>query len=151
MHNFFSLLLVFLRFSISQTIFIQQLQFFTNPIQFLSIFSDRYLFSLSKNLNSRNLNKGDSIAIGLNCSYLGIYGQTLFNGTKSTLKVDGIQLRVSLFHRFINKSFLMVVLIHQSTIPSAPMAFPFELISYNLFIYSQLSGLSDGNSLNFNS
>lgn len=67
------------------------------------------------------------MAMGLNYSNLGICGQTLLRGTKSTLKVDGIWLRVSLFHRFISKSYLKVFLIQWSTIPSDPMALPFEL------------------------
>ena len=32
-----------------------------------------------------NLKRGDSIAIGLNWSYLGISGHTLFKGIRSTL------------------------------------------------------------------
>jgi hypothetical protein len=58
------------------------------------------------NLNLKNFNSGDSIAKGINHSYFGIYGHTLFSGTRSTLKVEGIFSNKSLFHRSINRFFL---------------------------------------------
>jgi hypothetical protein len=58
------------------------------------------------NLNSRNLNRSNSIAIDLNYYYIGIYVHTLFSGTRSTQKLEGIFFNKSFFQRSINKFFL---------------------------------------------
>jgi len=77
------------------------------------------------NLNSKNFNKGDSITIGLNWSYLGIYGQTLFNGINSTSEKLGICFMMISFHKLVSRSNLFVFLSQESMKPSCPIALPY--------------------------
>ena len=97
------------------------------------------------------MKSGDSMAMGLNYSYLGISGHTLFKGTKSTLKVELRLFKISLFHRLASRSVLLVFFIQWSTKPSEPIAFPLELKHYNLITYSWLSGGRVGNFLKISS
>lgn len=93
----------FRSFSISSWIFKWVPQPGTNPVYALSIASLRYFLSFGMNRNSKNLTRGETITIGLNAFFEGIFGNSLFRAINLHSKDFLESKRVSFFQASHNK------------------------------------------------